>query len=105
MAIDKDIALVEYLLRHTRTGAIKWEPTAETRAEQYTTSFNGKYTVIINSSLDVGCWLDLKDTDNRNLMTITASDYPPVNDLFSLVKRASLNVDAAIDEIINDIPF
>ena len=103
MATNKDYELVRFLLSGTDSGSIKWEPTAE--PEQYTTSFKGKYTVTVNKGEDE-YWLSLNDENDRQLLNTTNDEDPNVGLLYHRALRASLNVDAAIDEIIgDDIPF
>jgi|CZKJ01.1.fsa_nt_gi hypothetical protein len=103
MPTEKDIALVDYLLRSTQAGKTKWEPTA--RANEFTASVRGKYNVVIGLRHEREGWetvdhyvLIITDEQERELVNLT--DYGPVHDLYELARRASLNVDAAIDDII-----
>jgi hypothetical protein len=104
MATEKDQALVQFLLRGTQGGRVKWEPTAV--QEQYATSFKGKYTVTVDRgeqrSGEPYFFLTLKDSDDRQLLELNDSQCRDVATLFFRAARASLNVDAAIDEIIGE---
>jgi hypothetical protein len=121
MATEKDIALIDYLLTRTEGGTIQWEPTAV--REQFTTSFKGKYSVLIDKNVDEEddgaehYWLTLKDSDDRELLKVWSNEVPvKLRTMYQLAQRQSLNVDTAIDEIITsegsskeirdeDIPF
>lgn len=105
MATEKDIALVDFLLAETAKGDVKWEATAQ--LEQFTTSLKGKYNVTIdrpinrlNPFTDPTCRLRLADAGDRELLVLTERDHSQISNLFDLARRTSLNVDAAIDEIL-----
>ena len=107
MATEKDIALVDFLLAETEKGDVKWEATA--RLEQFTTSLKGKYNVTIDRPFnpnpfanpnDIPYRLRLADAEDRELLVLTEGDHARISNLFDLARRTSLNVDAAIDEIL-----
>lgn len=110
MATEKDIDLINFLLAETEKGNIRWEATA--RLEQFTTSLKGKYNVTIDRRIagtfgtptaspnDSPYSLRLTDAEDREFLALTEDDYARIKDLFDLARRRSLNVDAAIDEIL-----
>ncbi len=108
MATEKDIALTAYLLKLTQEGKLKWEPTA--RADEFTASIKGKYTVVLSkggfgrfrTEGDPEYSLKLIDEKEQELLRLTENEFPPLVQLFELVRRASFNVDAIIDEILSD---
>ena len=111
MATEKDIALAAYLLKLTQEGKLKWEPTA--RKDEFTASIKGKYNVVlskggfgrfIRTEGDPEYGLKLIDEKEQELLRMTEHEFPPLVDLFELVRRASFNVDAIIDEILSDDP-
>jgi hypothetical protein len=97
MATDKDGALIDFLVEGTDRGHVRWEPTA--MQSEFTTSFKGKYNVTLGEA-DEFFWLKLVDADNRELLMLTSGAFPALRKLFGKVRRDSLDVDAAIDEII-----
>ena len=42
----KDTKLIDELNRATRSGKIKWSPTA--KSDEFTTSFRGKFSVVVS---------------------------------------------------------
>ena len=121
MVTEKDVALIEYVITRTQSGTIHWEATAV--KDQFTTSFKGKYSVLIDKGTDDDgegeyYWLTLKDSDDRELLRVFSAEVSSgkLRGLYQLAQRESLNVDSAIDEILNsegsskpirdeDIPF
>jgi hypothetical protein len=114
MPTRKDYDFLQFVINGTESGKVRWEPTAE--RDQYAASFKGKYTVIVDRGVIQSTgqpfyWMALKDTDDRELLKITEEESALIPDLFHKAARASLNVDAAIDEIMSeqitdeDIPF
>lgn len=111
MPTEKDHALLQHLIDSTDTGSIKWETTAEDY--QFRTGFKGKYDVTVDKSYmpngDEYYWMILTDVEaDRELVRISYAEANAVRELYLKAQRASLNVDAVIDEIIafgNDIPF
>ena len=114
MATEKDTAFLKYLIAATENGKIAWEPSA--LDEQYVAGFKGKYQVTIERGQidrdgDTPYILQLTNaSDGRELLSMSDFNIRPntVGNLFQLAQRSALNVDAAIDEIMEegkDIPF
>jgi hypothetical protein len=104
MPAEKDIALVGFLIQATKEGKIPWESTA--RQDEFTVSLKGKYNVLVRHVIERDGWdqndmwiLTLSRNDNE-LTVLTSGVHPDVRDLFELARRYSLNVDEAINEII-----
>src|SRR5205814_9797624 len=100
MVSEKDIALIKFLLEGTSKGKINWQPAAV--ADRFTTSFKGKYSVTIDRTTDedsgnYGYWVNVINDADQELLSVTHRDDPSVRELFEVVRRSSLNVDAAID--------
>lgn len=101
MATEKDLALLDFLLKGTDSGEIRWEPTAAD--SEFTTSLKGKYNITVGRSRRPDySYLKMVDADNRELLLITSEESVFVGQLFDMAKRQSLNVDAAIDEILGN---
>lgn len=105
MATEKDRNLVQFLLNGTNSGEVKWEATAV--VDQYASIFKGKYTITVDrGELDRSAgyfyFLTLKDNLDKELLQLLSGEIPQIKELFHKAARASLNVDAAIDEIIGD---
>lgn len=117
MATEKDIALAQHLMRLSKEGSLKWESTAATN--EFTASIMGKYNILVRRGWaglsavryegDPEYILTLTDNNGQELVRLTESDYIEVIQLFDLARRISLNVDAAIDEILgrdpDELPF
>ncbi len=121
MVTEKDIALMEHIISGTQNNTIHWEATAV--KEQFTTSFRGKYSVLVDRMIDDDGQseyysLTLKDSDDRELLRVYSGEVArgKLRDLYQLAQRESLSVDHAIDEILaepgsskeisdEDIPF
>jgi hypothetical protein len=106
MATEKDLNFLHFIVASTDSGKIKWEPAAE--PDRFVTSFRGKYNVIVDKTEqeDGGTLFYLKLTDDadQELLTISHYESSDVKQLFYLARRRSLNVDAAIDEIMGAEP-
>jgi hypothetical protein len=116
MATEKDIAFAVYLLKLSREGKLKWEATA--RANEFTASLMGKYNVLVTREGSFGqvryehdpdYSLRLIDNGEQELLRLTENEYADLVQLFELARRASLKVDAVIDEILRgegeDLPL
>jgi hypothetical protein len=112
MATEKDIALVDYLLKLAQEGKLKWEPTA--RADEFTASLRGKYNIVVarlrpRYDYEPDYSLRLVDESEQELVRVSDRDRSAVTELFELARRKSLNVDVVIDEILgskeDEIPF
>lgn len=101
----KDFDLLNFLIGATKDGKVHWEPTAA-REEEFTTSFKGKYKVSLyrggswRQDLDYIDRLRLTNDSDQELTKMTSEDSVLVSELFELVRRQTLRVDDAIDEII-----
>jgi hypothetical protein len=106
MATEKDLQLVDYVYDNTKSGALKWEGTAD--PTKFVVGLKGKYKVTIDRGADedneVYHWLTLLDDSERELLTIYGREAKKIIELFQLAKRNSLQLDAVIDEIIGDAP-
>jgi hypothetical protein len=103
MATEKDLAFIRFLVEGTKAQTIHWEPTAE--PDQYLTSFKGKYSVTIDEARGA-YWLTMLSQDNIQMLEIKHHEAPAdLQELYLLAQREANNVDAAIDDIMGDIPF
>jgi hypothetical protein len=103
MATQKDLNFVSYVLEQTREEKIQWESTADD--EKFIVSLKGKYKVAIDRAYHEGDpyhYLTLLDDSDRELMRVYEAESVMVPQLYDLAKRNSLNVDAAIDEIMSE---
>lgn len=65
----------------------------------------GKYNITLDrvtSHDEIGYWASLKNTEGRELLTVHHWVSKNIKPLFELARRRSLNVDAAIEEIMGD---
>jgi len=107
MYSEKDLQLVEQLTEATNSGRITWEPTAT--LDEFTTSFRGKYSVIVanQGSLYSFRMLDdagremLKEEYDSGLEFNRQGDL--IRRLFELARRTALRVDRAVDEILHEL--
>ena len=102
---DKDRDFVTKLIGSTEQGHVKWQPTAN--PDQYVSSFKGKWSVIVDEYREDGIspWYTVKvrDAQEREMLSISDGDFPPVRDLYESARRAALNVDEALDDIMKDL--
>lgn len=105
MPFQQDVELVAFLREGTEKGKIEWKPTAN--KDEYTASFRGKWSVTVNevsSSLGDLLWiLRVADTDDREMLRLSSSEYGPIEYLFDLARRAALKVDLAIADILDSL--
>src|SRR5438874_2332702 len=114
MEDDKGLALFEEILEKTRSGRIKWEPTAD--EDRFVASVAGKFTILIKSRDDTsvgiglrveGPALVLKDADDRVLITvgydIQGIGPHQLEDLWEMVRRRALRVDEKVDEALTEL--
>lgn len=104
---NKDSALLEFIIEGTRAGRIRWELTAN--LSTFTTSFKGKYSVLVfpkalrdpeTGDLMDGFVLKLTDGNEQELLGVTSLEDVRIAQIHYLARRAALNVDTAIDEIM-----
>jgi hypothetical protein len=102
MILDKDHNLVDRLLSNTQNGKTEWLPTALER--EFTTSFRGKYGVLVGASEDEDfAWLKITDPDGTVLHRLTSNDNDNLLPLFEFARRSALHVDQAIDSILGEL--
>jgi hypothetical protein len=97
MATEKDLELVQFLMKGTITGQVQWQPAAE--SDQFVTGLRGKYVFRIGKVGNL-FYLSMRDSDDRELLTMSSDEAYPVESLFDTVRRSALKVDEAIDEIL-----
>jgi hypothetical protein len=99
MVSEKDSQLLDYLSAGTDAGRIRWQPTAVD--DEFTTSFKGKYNVVV-SRTRTGFYLVMVNDQEQEMLSIDNDDdaRSRVRDIFNGARRTALNVDTAIDDII-----
>jgi len=97
MVTEKDQQFLEFLIKGTAEGQIRWEPTAS--ENQYTTALKGKYTVTVDKAGN-SCWLKMWNERLQEMMFVTSDEDYRVEQIFEYARRGALDVDSAIDEII-----
>jgi hypothetical protein len=101
MLSEKDNQFLTYLSTATEAGKIPWQPTAT--ANQFTASLRGKYNVMVGTDRD-GPWLRMSNDQDQVMLFISSLEDPTdrVDRIFNAARRIALNVDTAIDEIIQE---
>lgn len=99
MVTEKDRELITFLLGATLAGQLRWVSTA--KEDQFTASLKGKYNITVERARDNTCRLRMVNAQMQEMLFLTSNDEVMVDDLFEASRRAALNVDAAIDEIID----
>lgn len=115
----KDTKLIDELTKATRSGRIKWSPTA--KSDEFTASFRGKFSVVVSEiepplpgimEMATGPLypprepsparfrLRLLDVAGRLLLDI---EDPSIGTLLESVRRYALQTDKALDEILEDL--
>lgn len=97
MLTNKDTEFIQYLLQSTQDGRLRWESTATTN--EFVTAIKGKYKLLVRA-LGSTRVVTMTDVDDRELLTVTSSEYVPVWDVFDAARRVAMDVDSAIDEIL-----
>lgn len=97
MATEKDRDLVQFLISSTVSSQIQWQAAAN--PDQFVAGLRGKYSIRIARLAGIS-YLEMKDQEDRELLSISSEDYYPVDNLFDLARRVALRVDEAIDEIL-----
>jgi hypothetical protein len=100
MVSAKDSEFLNYVRDASEAGKIRWQPTASDN--QFTASLRGKYNVVTGTDHD-GSWLKMTNDQDQMMLFIHANDDPAdrVERIFIAARRAGLDVDAAIDDIIS----
>ncbi len=120
-AEDKKIELVRELIRATEEGRVVWQPTA--RLDEFTTSLQGRFSILVWKEENGACYLRMMDEDDRELLRMSEQDQvfwrpepaspeallgklPPtylLPRLFDLARRGGLRVDQTLDQIIQGL--
>ena len=105
MSSDKDAQLVEQLIEATNAGRVTWEPTAA--VDEFTSSFKGKYGVIVAKENNTYT-LRMLDNSEREMLSVeqVQGPYvqsPSIEQLFEFARRTALHVDQAIDDILQEL--
>jgi hypothetical protein len=101
MVGEKDAKLLDFLLTSTEAGKVPWQPTAADN--QFTASFRGKYNVLVGTGSN-GPWLRMANEQDQVMLYILNNEDPMdrIERIFESARRIALNVDTAIDEIIQE---
>lgn len=68
MSEDKGTELLQQLIKATKEGKVAWRPTA--RLNEYTSSFRGRFGILVGEETGASCYLRLLDADGNELLTI-----------------------------------
>lgn len=102
MTTDKDLELVQQLIDATKKARVSWHPTAT--LNQFTTSLKGRLSLLIGKYANGDCYFRVVDEGGQEMLSI---EGPPagqlVDELWELARRAALNVDQAIDDILQEL--
>lgn len=119
---NKEIELLDELIKATEEGRVTWRPTA--KVNEFTASFRGHFSALISKQDNGECHLRIVDEDGRELLhrfdsppshplygfdvevpLTSAMNWSPalVSKLFDLARQSGLNVDKAIDEILQGL--
>jgi|SRR5882724_8724635 len=100
MPTQKDLDLIKYLRKATDEGKIRWEATSAT--DQFVVGFKGKFNITLDK-LGSRCYLKMTDANDRELLAVSDDVVIiGVDALFEAARRVALDVDSAIDEIIQE---
>lgn len=100
MPTQKDAELADKVREATDDGRIGWEPTAI--SDEFIASFQGKYK-LKSFSEGGNVYLEMRDAEDRLMMQLTDADHYQLRFLHEAARRSALNVDKAIDDIIQEI--
>jgi hypothetical protein len=102
MPIFSDSELISKLIEGTQESRVDWQKTA--MEDQYAVSVGGKWTVVIDKApKSESFWLDLKNSEGEDILTIYDSDDSRIGLLFHLAKRHALKVNDAIADLIKEL--
>ncbi len=97
-----DTELVTKLIERTQQGKVDWHPTSTKL--QYTASFGGNYTVIVDKDFQQDkFWLSIQNEEGVAIHQIFGSQDYRIPELFFAARRKALNVDQAITDILKDL--
>jgi hypothetical protein len=102
MLTDKDRALLTYLIDNTKSGKVRWKPTAS--PTEFVVPLRGKFSAYIKRGNDNLDRMRLENSDGDVMLSIHESQDSDVVDLYELARRNAYNVDKAIDEIVSSEP-
>jgi hypothetical protein len=97
MQTSKDAPLLQYLLKGTRFGLVRWKPTE--KDEMFTTALKGGYVATVWNN-NVRQYFKLENREEQTQILVTSADSDLVDTLYSEAKRKAFNVDKAIADII-----
>ena len=108
MPTESDKQLVSRLLQSTEAQELDWEPTAI--ANEFVTSFGGKYTVTVNHEYIVAegrptmaSFASLKDAQGETLLSVNSFQIPAVADLHEAARRRAMKVDQAVADVLLEL--
>jgi hypothetical protein len=107
MSTDKMIKIAERLLVKTKEGSISWEETEDeycfqTSLTEYSIRIKGPKMA---NPFGTSYFIKLLNQKGTELESISDKDAKPglLEDLYSIARKNALNVDKAIDDILNEI--
>ena len=116
MEIGKELEVFESVFEKTGEGSLKWEATYN--PQKFVTSVGGTYSFALIWPEDYDSpWLEMRDTEDRVLVTIKKFDDrldPPeakknkpfsenLIALFELARRQALKVDESLGQALNSL--
>jgi hypothetical protein len=105
MARISNQELFNKLLVATEQERIDWQPTGV--QDQFTASFGGKWTLIIDKSAAMpsrpNYWIELRDSVGQEVLRLTTSDDNRLPELFEMARRYALKIDKAIIDLMKEI--
>jgi hypothetical protein len=97
MQTSKYVPLLQYLLKGTRFGLVRWKPTA--KVETFTTAVKGGYVATVWKNNERQ-YFKLENSEEQTQILVNSADTDFVDALYSEAKRKAFNVDKAIADII-----
>ena len=107
MSNEKDIGFVQQLAEATNTGKVSWQPTA--RIDEFTISFKGRFSLIIARPSQGYFVFRMLDEGDREMLKLEYLEEDPgfgelpVKSLYEAARRQALQVDDAIDGILQEL--
>jgi hypothetical protein len=100
---EKEMQLALQLLEKTRAKAIAWQPTA--RSNEFVAPFRGDVTFTVGryEGNDVNYSLTMRDRENREMFELVDYGGGALQELYKAAHDAALNVEEAIDAILDDL--
>lgn len=101
---EKETQLAQQLLEKTTAGAIAWQPTAQ--SNEFVAPFRGDVTFTIgryvNEYNNPYYNLIMRDREGRDMFDLDTPEKL-LGDLYKAAHDAALNVEEAIESILNDL--